>query len=207
MEQPQPLKLSVEDYWAGREILFYGSTLIAETNKIEPFVCNVVMEIPADHLDVQQEVITREGALVKARAMTKELRRIRHEKKMLEQNIRHEKKMLEQKTPKQKEPETPLYPGRVAMHDDGLRKHVSIVVEADENYTKALFFTSDPTWARTARRATKEELELARFFSSKETYLASVVRKTQDFYPMSSHIPCEYVEKYTKQFAFPKVYE
>ena len=75
-----------------------------------------------------------------------------------------------------------LLPGQVAIHDDG-KEHLALTLQIEGDKCEALFFTSNPNWAEVCRRATKEELAMACYVSTRKTYLAYVVRSIWNFTP------------------------
>lgn len=71
--------------------------------------------------------------------------------------------------------------GMVALHHDQDGEHFVIVLEPwGRDRVACLFFTSSPNFGKVNRRATKEEIALAGFVTSKVTYLAGCVRDTAD---------------------------
>lgn len=89
--------------------------------------------------------------------------------------------------------------GDVALHNDG-SQHMAIILDLNGDECEALFFTSQPNWAERSRRATREELAMAGFVSSRVTYLAYVVRPYWDFAPLGRSFPHHWVENYRQEF-------
>jgi hypothetical protein len=75
-----------------------------------------------------------------------------------------------------------LYPGLVAIYDDGT-EHAAVILTVTDDQCEALFFTSNPGWAEASRRASKEELAMAGYITTRTTYLAYVVRPKWYFVP------------------------
>lgn len=102
--------------------------------------------------------------------------------------------------PKPPEEEAVLQVGSIAMHSDSAGEHMAIILQVGDRFCDALFFTSNPSWAGYARRATKEELAFAGYVHSRTTYLSRVVRATSSFQACCNAVPSDYIEKYLKEF-------
>jgi hypothetical protein len=89
--------------------------------------------------------------------------------------------------------------GDVSLHNDGER-HWAVVLEVQGDECEALFFTSSPDWAEKTRRATRDEMALAGFISSRPTYLAYVVRSCWDFSPRGIRFPEHRIEALKQEF-------
>jgi hypothetical protein len=89
--------------------------------------------------------------------------------------------------------------GSVATHEDGGRIHWTIVLDLpNDTHAWVLFFSSTPH-GRCSRQATKDELALAGFVSTRPTYLNLVYRPVEDFYVRGS-FPEHRVEALKKEF-------
>lgn len=89
--------------------------------------------------------------------------------------------------------------GDVSLHDDG-EQHWAVVLDIQGDQCEALFFTSSPTWAEKSRRATRDELAMAGFITSKPTFLAYVVRSCWDFSPLGRTFPAHWIEALKQEF-------
>lgn len=89
--------------------------------------------------------------------------------------------------------------GDVSLHDDGIQ-HWAVILDIVGDECEALFFTSSATWAERARRATKDELAMAGFISSRPTYLAYVVRPRWDFSPLGRTFPEHWIQALRQEF-------
>jgi hypothetical protein len=177
-----------------RQLYFGAYAKKASGAHIRPFVCLAAEEVPERCLEVQCEVLPREEADQKAQEIAKRHKEEREKQKVVEPIKTEEATSSTWEVPD-------LHPGRVAVHDDGVKSHIAIIVEVGEEYTKALFFTSNPSWGKAqARRARTEELAYTGFVSTRKTYLMGVVRPTSEFSPMDAVVPD--VSKYVKDFDF-----
>lgn len=89
--------------------------------------------------------------------------------------------------------------GDVSLHSDE-RQHMAVILEVSGDECEALFFTSNPNWASNSRRATRDEIALAGFVSSRPTYLAYVMRPTWDFSPTGVRFPAHRIESLKQEF-------
>ncbi len=89
--------------------------------------------------------------------------------------------------------------GDVSIHHDG-EQHWAVVLDVRGDECEALFFTSSPDWAEKTRRATRDELAMAGFISTRPTYLAYVVRSCWDFTPRGHRFPQHWVESLKQEF-------
>lgn len=89
--------------------------------------------------------------------------------------------------------------GDVSLHSDG-DEHMAVILEVTGDDCEALFFTSNPNWASNSRRATRDEIAMAGFVSSRTTYLAYVVRPTWDFTPLGITFPSHRIEALKQEF-------
>ncbi len=71
--------------------------------------------------------------------------------------------------------------GSIAIHQDESKNHIALVLDMDDQYTLALFFSSVAYGIR-SREATTDELALAGFAYTKQTFLCLVHRLTNEFY-------------------------
>lgn len=80
--------------------------------------------------------------------------------------------------------EREIAPGVVAHFCDGggHKNHRAVILSLspDGQDAWALFLTSNPSWNRKSRQATRDELGLCGFASSKQTFFAPVIRPTSD---------------------------
>jgi hypothetical protein len=89
--------------------------------------------------------------------------------------------------------------GDVALHtDEG--QHMAVILEVNGDNCEALFFTSSAGWSPRSRRATRDELAMAGFVSSRPTYLAHVSRPCWDFSPLGRSFPQHWVEALRQEF-------
>lgn len=89
--------------------------------------------------------------------------------------------------------------GSVATHEDGGRIHWTIVLDLpNDTHAWVLFFSSTPH-GRCSRQATKDELALAGFVSTRPTYLNLVYRPVEDFHARGS-FPEHRIEALKKEF-------
>jgi hypothetical protein len=90
--------------------------------------------------------------------------------------------------------------GDIAVHDDG-GQHWAVVLDVTNDECEALFFTSNPSWAERTRRATREELAMAGYVTTRPTYLAYVVRSSWDFIPVEGrNFPTHWIEALRQEF-------
>lgn len=87
----------------------------------------------------------------------------------------------------------------VALHDDG-GQHMAVILEIADDVCEAVFFTSSPFWAPNSRRATREELALVGYVSTRPTYLAYVSRPCWDFTPLGRTFPEHRVAALLQEF-------
>ncbi len=94
-----------------------------------------------------------------------------------------------------------MEPGTVAHFSDGQRVHTGIVLDELDGDLWAVFLTSNPEWNRKCRPASLEEVSLCGFPSGpKRTYLAPVVRPSQDAYETDKLFPKHRVEELSEEF-------
>ena len=94
-----------------------------------------------------------------------------------------------------------LASGCLAIHNDGYRKHLAIVLQAHPQTLTVLFFTSNPFWSSYCRKARSEELALANFVSTKKTYLTLVERFMYEFEPKTGPVfDSDYVSRLVNEF-------
>jgi hypothetical protein len=89
--------------------------------------------------------------------------------------------------------------GDVSVHHDG-DQHWAVILDIQGDECEALFFTSNPLWAEKTRRATKSEIAMAGFVTSRPTYLAYVVRSIWDFSPRGYRFPDHWIETLRQEF-------
>jgi hypothetical protein len=93
--------------------------------------------------------------------------------------------------------------GKVATHYDN-HTHHSVILDCDGMDCLALFYSSTDHWNEFARRATKDEMALAGFVSTRKTYLAPVVRPNDQFYATEVSITEHQRERFLKEFSWEK---
>jgi len=90
--------------------------------------------------------------------------------------------------------------GSVATHDDGDGNHQAIILDLPNSTSAwAVFFSSKP-YGRVSRLATKDEIALAGFVSSKSTYLNLVMRPVIDFFSCGITFPEHRIEDLRKEY-------
>ena len=97
-----------------------------------------------------------------------------------------------------------VVPGRVCVHNDGMREHVAIVLSVDGRLATALFLTSTPEWSNgfRGRRAKNEELAMCAYKQTKSaTYLVKVERDVDDFRSLRLDVPEHWIDGWMKEFA------
>lgn len=97
----------------------------------------------------------------------------------------------------------PLEIGRVAIHDDGDKRHLSIILNVHDKSCDAIFFTSNSLWSF-CRKATNEELAMVGFVTKRKTYLAWVNRSINEFYGKDILISSEQLKRLKKPKFFKK---
>jgi len=93
-------------------------------------------------------------------------------------------------------------PGRVViLLDEGPKNHFGILISSiSENRWFLLMFTSNVTWAKQVRKASQEEIALAGFVTTKNTYLALVVRPEYILEPLEQEFPEHRVDGFLREF-------
>ena len=117
-----------------------------------------------------------------------------------------EQAMLEEDPQPVPEGADDIVPGRVCVHDDGMREHVAVVLDVGRDEATALFLTSMPEWSNgfRGRRATREELAMVAYKQTKAaTYLVRVVRDLIDFRSLRLDVPEHWVSGWLKEFGCP----
>lgn len=90
--------------------------------------------------------------------------------------------------------------GSVVIHQDERGEHIAILLDMDNQYAIALFFSSIP-YGMGSREATKEEMALAGFVYTKQTFLCLVHRQVNEFYPHQGlDFPAHRVQDLRKEF-------
>ncbi|MCK9567616.1 hypothetical protein M0R72_01540 [Candidatus Pacearchaeota archaeon] len=79
--------------------------------------------------------------------------------------------------------------GSVATHDDGEGHHQAIILDLPNATSAWAIFFSSKQYGRVTRVATKDEIALAGFVSSKTTYLNLVMRPVIDFFSCGITFP------------------
>ena len=95
-----------------------------------------------------------------------------------------------------------IVPGRVCIHDDGKKQHVSVVLTVDGEHATAVFLTSTPEWSNgfRGRRATKDELAMVAYKQTKPTYLVCCKRLLDGFVSQGMDVPPHWVDGWLKEF-------
>lgn len=96
-------------------------------------------------------------------------------------------------------PGTVVLSGDVSVHHDG-DQHWAIILDIRGDDCEALFFTSNPDWAERSRRATRDEIAMAGFITTRPTYLAYVMRPIWDFTPLGIRFSRHRIEALIQEF-------
>ena len=90
--------------------------------------------------------------------------------------------------------------GSVVAHRDEGGEHIALILDLDAQYAIALFFGSYG-YGMDSRLATVEEMALAGFVYTRETFLCLVHRQTNEFYPHQGlEFPAHRVQDLRKEF-------
>ena len=95
--------------------------------------------------------------------------------------------------------------GSVVIHQDDRGEHIALILDLDDQYTMALFFSS-LAYGMRSRLATLEELALAGFVYTKQTFLCLVHRQTNEFYPHQGlEFPAHRIQELRMEFGIERV--
>ena len=90
--------------------------------------------------------------------------------------------------------------GSVVVHQDERGEHVAILLDLDDQYAMALFFSS-VAYGIGSREATVEEMALAGFVYTKQTFLCLVHRQANEFYPHQGvEFPAHRIQTLRREF-------
>lgn len=90
--------------------------------------------------------------------------------------------------------------GSVVVHRDESKEHVALILDLNDQYAMALFFSS-VGYGLDYREATLEELALAGYVYTKQTFLCLVHRPSNEFYPHQGlEFPAHRVQALRKEF-------
>jgi len=94
--------------------------------------------------------------------------------------------------------------GSVVIHQDNRGEHIAILLDLDAQYAMALFFSS-VAYGLCSREAALEELALAGFVYTKQTFLCLVHRQANEFYPHQGlEFPAHRVQALRKEFGIDR---
>jgi len=162
-----------------------------QQDKLVPFVqkdppqTHVVM-YEKDVKETTSEVMSE--LLCKAKALRNDIRKLTSQKT----NVNN---IVVQNTPKRE-----AIPGTIVKIEDGDKKHQALVLRVGVFDADVLIFSSRPKWAKKFRRATSDELSLAGFHTSKETFLCFANRSREFIYSTGITYPERRVFELEREF-------
>ena len=97
--------------------------------------------------------------------------------------------------------------GNVVVHRDAAKEHVALILDLNDQYAMALFFSS-VGYGIGYREATREELALAGYVYTKQTLLCLVHRPSHEFHPHQGlEFPAHRVQALRREFKIDQVSE
>ena len=95
--------------------------------------------------------------------------------------------------------------GSVVIHRDASKEHVALILDLGDQYAMALFFSS-MVYGLGYREATLEELALAGYVYTRQTFLCLVHRPSNEFYPHQGlEFPEHRVQKLRREFRIDQI--